>query len=94
MGRHAHPAQALRTRSLQWWRHAQNNHNDKKWAGVRKQRFGCWRWESQVSEAHGEGYSGKIGDNTGWLLIAQCRHSWQSAEASFAAQRSKTTAVT
>ena len=87
MPHNAQPAQALRTRSLQWWRHAQSNHTDKKWTGVHKQRFGCWRWESQISEVHGEGYSSNIGDNTGWLLKAQCRDSWRLAEAGFAAQR-------
>ena len=87
MPHNAQPAQALRTRSLQWWRHAQSNHTDKKFTGVHKQRFGCWRWESQISEVHGEGYSSNIGDNTGWLLKAQCRDSWRLAEAGFAAQR-------
>jgi hypothetical protein len=82
---HTQPAQALRTRSLQWWRHAQHNHTDKKWTGAHPRRFGCWRWESQISEVHGEGYSSTAEANTGWLLTAQCRASWRSAEAGFSA---------
>ena len=78
------PAQALRTRSLQWWRHAQANHPDKKWTGVHKKRFGCWRWESQISEIHGEGYSNLSEDNTGWLQLAQDREAWRSMETNFA----------
>lgn len=77
------PAQALRTRGLQWWRHAQEHHEDKKWSGVHCRRFGCWRWEAQLGVFHGDGSSADETANTGWLRSAQDRVGWRCLEENF-----------
>ena len=74
-------AAALRCRGLQWWRWRQAAHKTTgdKWSGPHPRRFKIRRWEEQVSELHGEGYSDSVLNNTGWLLKAQDREWWRKA---------------
>ena len=39
-------------------------------------RFKIHRWEEQIAELHGEGFSESIAVNSGWLLKAQDREGW------------------
>ena len=74
-------AAALRCRGLQWWRWRQATHKETgdKWSGPHPKRFKIRRWEEQVAELHGEGFSESILQNTGWLLKAQDREWWHKA---------------
>ena len=50
-----------------------------KWSGPHPRRFKIHRWEEQVAELHGEGFSENVAQNTGWLLKAQDREWWHKA---------------
>lgn len=78
-------AQALRCRGLQWWRWRQQQHKltKNKWTGPHPRRYKLYRWEEQLAQHYGEGYSEDIASNTGWLLTAQDRERWRERSASF-----------
>jgi hypothetical protein len=71
-------AAALRCRGMQWWRWRQAAHKKTgdKWTGPHPKRFKIHRWEEQISELHGEGFSEDVVNNTGWLEKAQDRAEW------------------
>ena len=71
--------EALRTRSLSWWRHFQR-------ARLLSHpcRFAPWRWEKQLVDHYGETLQLFIDDFTGWMLQAQVRGEWKASEAVFA----------
>ena len=79
-------AQALRCRGMQWWRWRQAQHaaTKDKWTGPHPQRFKIRRWEQQVSEIYGDGYSEEVGACTGWLAKAQDRTTWRKLASAFA----------
>ena len=72
---------ALRCRSMQWWRWRQQCHKatKDKWTGPHPQRFKLFRWEEQISQEFGEGFSEDVRLSTGWLLAAQDRGAWKQA---------------
>ncbi|CAE8637304.1 unnamed protein product [Polarella glacialis] len=76
-------ATALRCRGLQWWRWRQAAHKmtGDKWSGPHPRRFKIRRWEEQLADRHGEGFSECTDHNTGWLLKAQDREWWHKASA-------------
>ena len=78
-------AQAMRTRSLPWWRHAQEQHrrSGDKWGGVHAARFTAWRWESQLEGTYGKAKVKVIQGNAGWWALAQDRHTWRELGTSF-----------
>ena len=70
---------ALRTRSLGWWRHFQNTGSL-----AHPRRFHVWRWESQLAEFYGEAPCLFIDENVGWMAAAQSRSEWRSQADDFA----------
>ena len=72
---------ALRCRGMQWWRWRQqcHKHSKDKWNGPHPQIFKIFRWEEQISQTFGEGFSEDVRLSTGWLLTAQDREAWRRA---------------
>ena len=70
---------ALRTRSLGWWRYFQNHHLIRHPAPFR-----AWRWESQLTEFYGEIPTLFLDENVGWMALAQSRRDWKANEEKFA----------
>ena len=70
---------ALRTRSLAWWRHFQA-----KSLMCHPGPFNAWRWEDQLEQVYGQSSSVFIDVNVGWMAIAQDRHRWRDCEQAFA----------
>ena len=70
---------ALRTRSLGWWRHFQRHHLVRHPA-----RFRPWRWESQFTDFYGESATVLLDENVGWMLLAQSRDDWKAMGKTFA----------
>ena len=70
---------ALRTRSLAWWRYFQQRR-----LTVHPHRFHVWRWESQLTAFYGESAGLFVDENTGWMECAQDREKWRSSEKAFA----------
>ena len=70
---------ALRTRSLGWWRHFQAH-------GLitHPRRFHVWRWESQLTAFYGEVPCLFVDEDVGWLARAQSRGDWKQDEKTFA----------
>ena len=70
---------ALRTRSLAWWRHFQGraliSHPG---------RFNAWRWEDQLEVVYGQTCSLFVDINVGWMAEAQDRRRWRDYEDAFA----------
>ena len=79
-------AQALRTRSLTWWRQAQDRHrrSGDKWGGVHAARFNAWRWEAQLEDYYGKAKAADIAANAGWWALAQDREEWRALGKRFA----------
>ena len=66
------PSDALRTRSMAWWRYFQQTK-----AFSHPARFRAWRWEQQLVAHYGEAKSVFIDENVGWMEEAQHRGSWR-----------------
>jgi len=65
---------ALRARSLGWWRHFQQ-----KGSMVHPRRFHAWRWETQLTSFYGEVPCLFIDENVGWMAVAQTRAEWKNS---------------
>ena len=63
---------ALRTRSMSWWRQFQSTG-----AFSHPRRFRAWRWEQQLTAYYGEAETVFIDENVGWMEIAQNRDMWR-----------------
>ena len=63
---------AMRTRSLAWWRQFQSTGTFS-----HPRRFRAWRWEQQLTAYYGEAKSVFIDDNVGWMETAQRRDIWK-----------------
>ena len=70
---------ALRTRSLSWWRHFQNAK-----LVLHPGRFAAWRWEAQLVDWYGETSQLFVDLLSGWMLAAQDRTMWKVGERAFA----------
>ena len=70
--------QALRTRSLAWWRHFQARN-----LATHPRRFHPWRWESQLEVVYGRATSIFIDEDVGWMAIAADRAEWRAREKCF-----------
>ena len=70
---------ALRTRSLSWWRHFQKSK-----LVFHPRRFAVWRWEAQLVERYGETSQLFVDVLTGWMQTAQVRTTWRAGERTFA----------
>ena len=73
---------ALRTRSIQWWRECQARK-----VMLHPRRFKAWRWEEQLVTHFGVSRSFFIDENTGWLLKAQGRQVWQAVRHEFSCKK-------
>ncbi|CAK0855726.1 unnamed protein product [Prorocentrum cordatum] len=68
--------------NLWWrWRQAQHAATRDKWSGPHPQRFNIQRWEEQISEVYGEGFSEDICANAGWFTRALDRAGRKKAQA-------------
>ena len=70
---------ALRTRSLSWWRAFQSRKLVK-----HPGRFSAWRWEQQFEDLYGVEASIFVDEDVGWRALASDRGTWRAQQALFA----------